>query len=133
MKATVTVTSTQRIDGDSVTETFETVGEWEVASRGMRLTYTEPTDSAQTSVQLMGERVHIRRKGECVAHWILEEGVSHSCPYQTPYGTLPFTITAKQIQKQLEPNGGRLFLSYQLDAGSGATELDIEILIKEVS
>lgn len=133
MKVTVTVTSTQRIDGDSVTETVQTFGEWEVTSRGMRLTYTEQTDGAQTTVQLMGERVHIRRKGECVAHWILEEGASHPCPYQTPYGTLPFTITTKLIQNQLHQNGGRLFLSYQLDAGSGTTELDIEILIKEVS
>lgn len=133
MKVTVTVTSTQRVDGDSTTETLHTVGEWETGSHGMRLIYTEPTDTARTTVLLLGERVHIRRKGECEAHWILEDNATHSCPYQTPYGTLPFQITTKRIKKQLNEKGGRLLVSYQLDAGSGTTEHEIEILIKEVS
>ncbi len=133
MKVTVTVTSTQRVDDDSTTETFHTVGEWEIASHAMRLTYAEPSDTAQTTVLLLGERVHIRRKGECEVHWILEDNATHSCPYQTPYGILPFQITTKQIQKQVNEKGGRLFLSYRLDAGSGTTEHEIEILIKEVS
>ncbi len=133
MKVTVTVTSTQCVDDERATETIHTVGEWETGSHGMRLTYTEPSDTAQTTVLLLGERVHIRRKSECEAHWILEDNATHSCPYKTPYGTLPFQITTKQIQKQLNEKGGRLLVSYQLDAGSGVTEHEIEILIKEVS
>ncbi len=133
MNVNVIVTSTQRIDDDCATETIKTVGKLESSPRGMRLTYTEQTDGAQTDILLLGDRVHIRRKGECEAHWILETGVTHACPYRTPYGDLPFTITAKQIEKYHNENGDRLFLSYQLDTGSGVTEHEIEILIKEVS
>ncbi|MBQ3259092.1 MAG: DUF1934 domain-containing protein, partial [Clostridia bacterium] len=63
----------------------------------------------------------------------LQVGMTHLCEYQTPYGVLTLGVTTHRLDNRLGEHGGTLSAAYRLDMGGGATENEIEIIVKEVS
>ncbi len=132
MRAQITVKGIQHMDGETAETLQQAAGILRQSPGGMTLTYKQ--EDTVTVVTVSSEQIIIERRGEYSSRLILETGKTHSCPYGTPYGSFMLGVTARKITNELQENGGRLTLAYELDMGSGmTTDHEIEILVKEVS
>ena len=130
MIVTVTVKNRQCIDGEIDVTTLTASGKWE---KGI-LTYETCEDGITDRTRLtIGETVEMERTGALSSRLTFQKGVTHCCPYGTPYGTLELAVTTQRIVNQLTEKGGTLRLVYTLNAGGAPIQNEIEIVIKEVS
>lgn len=130
MIVTVTVKNRQTMDGETDVTTLSACGNWE---NGV-LTYGTNEDGVTDRTRLtVGETVQMERTGALSSRLIFEKGVTHRCPYGTPYGTLELLVTTHRMVNRLTQTGGSLQLIYTLNAGGAPIENEIEIVIKEVS
>ena len=131
MKATITVTGTQTMDGDRAEIRQQAVGMVRETDGVYRIVYT--ADEMKTTVTVEPSQITVSRVGTYSSVLILEMGQAHTCLYRTPYGMFDLTVTANRIENELVDGLGRLYLSYELDMGGAATKNEIEITVKEVS
>ena len=131
MTVTVTVRATQYMDGECDRTEQQAAGTLEKRGRLLRLSYTE--EEASTTLTVTPDKVVIDRRGETASVMTLQVGMTHLCNYQTPYGAFTIGVTAQRLDNRLGEHGGVLNASYRLDMGGGATQNEIEILVKEVS
>ena len=135
MKVEITLVSRQSMDGDTAETVTRARGTLDLLPDSAVLTYTttEDGDTDTTSLTIEAQRVTIDRRGTYRSRLILEQGQTHLCRYETPYGTFTLGVTAHRIGSTVCENGGCLQLAYALDMGGSSTENEIEITIKEVS
>ncbi len=131
MKVTVTVTNRQRMDGESAVTTLSAVGTWE--NGVLRYETTEEGVTDVTTLTVTPQKVVMERRGQLTSRLVFEPGLTHSCPYGTPYGQLELPVTTHRLKAALTAHGGTLALAYTLDAGGSLLENQLNLTIKEVS
>lgn len=131
MKVTITVQSTQRMDGEVARDEQTVTGTLEQNGQALSLSYEQ---DGQTRIMATDRRITIERRGEITSTMVLEPGMTHLCDYRTPYGSLTLGVTAKHIDHALTACGGILQAAYRLDTGGGSPiDHEIKIIVKEVS
>ena len=131
VKVNVTVRGTQYMDGECDRTEQQAVGTLEQNGQVLCLSYAD--EESNTRLTVTSDKLVIDRRGDTASVMTLQVGLTHLCDYQTPYGAFSLGITTHRLDNRLTEHGGVLNAAYRLDMGGGATENEIEILVKEVS
>ncbi len=131
MNVMVTVRGTQTMDGECDHTEQTANGRLERCGQKTILSYAD--EEVNTTLTVTSDKLIIDRRGEMASTMTLQVGMTHLCDYQTPYGALTLGVTTYRLDNRLGEHGGTLYAAYRLDMGGGATENEIEIIVKEVS
>lgn len=85
---------------------------------GWQLDYVEQSEGLEGSraaLRVQNRVVSMSRQGEYPLEITLEQGVRHSCYYNTPAGMMHLGVYARSVESTLNHAGGRIKLSYTLD------------------
>ncbi len=135
----ISITGTQRVDGEKDVVELTTIGSLYNKNGIHYLTYQEPDDSGyegtRTTLKLESStRVSMMRYGAqgAVSNLIVEKGVRHQCAYQTEYGIMTIGVLGDRIQNSMTDQGGSCLFQYTLDVNTAlASENEVKILVKE--
>ena len=138
MDVLISITGTQRVDGEEETIELTTAGGMEPAGEGWTLTYDESAatgmDGVTTTIRVHPDEVLLERTGSLHSLLVLQKGRRHQCSYATPYGTLLLGVYTSELRSTLTGSGGELRFAYTLDTNAGALSAhDVRISVKEVS
>ena len=76
-----------------------------------------------TTFRVEPGQVILRRTGKLRSEMIFREGVAHDSLYQLDFGALLITVCAKQIEAQINENGGTVDLVYSIEIEHGEAGL----------
>lgn len=135
-KVSITIDSTQTVDGESDKTELFTVGTLEADKDGYRLCYDESTatgfEGSSVTVKLLPDSVTVMRTGKAVSTLIIERGKKHHCHYGTEFGDFLIGVNTDEIRNGLTENGGEVYLKYTLDINSSLmSENEMRINVKE--
>lgn len=90
-------------------------------------------EGAITELSIYGnEKIVLNRSGEFMSNLIVEMGKKHHCVYGTPYGEIMVGINSKEINSELNDNGGKLNFKYVIDVNSSYVgDFDVTIDVKQ--
>lgn len=106
-------------------------GGWDICYQESALTGME---GVETIFRVEPGQVILRRTGKLKSEMVFQEGVSHNSLYQMDFGTLMITITAKQVQAEIDNRGGSVDLVYSIEieqGQAGLVEYHLEICTRE--
>lgn len=135
-KVSITIDSTQIVDGESDKTELFTVGTLEADEDGYRLCYDESEatgfEGSSVTVKLLPDSVTVMRTGKAVSTLIIERGKKHHCHYGTEFGDFLIGVNTDEIKNDLTENGGEVYLKYTLDINSSLmSENEMRINVKE--
>ena len=116
----ISVTGIQEIGGERDKIEMQTVGSYKIGSSGKTYIgykeYDEDNRCSDNLVKVEGDNlVTIIRDGGKQTRLILEKGRRHQCHYNTIAGDLIIGVYTSIINNELSPDGGRIYVSYELD------------------
>lgn len=82
------------------------------------LDYMEQSDGLEGSraeLRVQNRMVSLSRHGNYPLEITLEQGVRHSCYYNTPAGMMHLGVYARSVESCISRAGGRIKLAYTLD------------------
>lgn len=134
----ITVTAVTRVDGEEQRHQTCQNGLYFFRDNIIIIQYDDALSGEQpvqlkTSIRIEGETVTLTRSGAYESRMIIKKGARNVCPYNTPYGTLMFGFTGKQIDQNFNQDGGRLHLIYEIDSEQKPfSENAITVTVKDV-
>ena len=116
----ISVTGIQEIDGERDKIEMQTVGSYKIGNSGKTYIgykeYDERNVCSNNLVKIEGDNlVTIIRDGGKQMRLILEKGRRHQCHYNTIAGDLIIGVYTSIINNELTDEGGKIFVSYELD------------------
>ena len=95
------------------------------------LTYAEENEGgrAESEIYVKDGCVKVTRHGNIESEMIFEEGVSHSSVYSLPPYRFDATVTALRIRCDLNPDGGKIDLLYNMKIGGAEKTTRMKIWI----
>lgn len=135
--ATISLVSTQTDGKLSDQSEIITKGYFEKKDDRYIISYkeTEATgfEGAVTELSVYGDKkVVMNRTGEYTSNLIIETGKKHFCQYGTPYGMITVGVNSKEINSQLDENGGKVNFKYVIDVNSSYVgDFDVSIDVKQ--
>lgn len=97
------------------------VGQMRLENDCCRLYYDEEDaegNKVKTIIKVEGEYVMIQRQGGSDSCLIVKQGERFSSPYNTGYGMLNVGIKGNRVESNIDENGGKIELEYDLDINS---------------
>ena len=84
---------------------------------GWELDYVESDgpESSRSALRVQNRTVSLSRQGAYPLEITLEQGVRHSCYYNTPAGMMHLGVYARSVESSISRAGGRIKLAYTLD------------------
>ena len=140
-KVLITIKGLQGADGDSNTVEFMTEGIMRKAEDDYILSFNDTRilgdsdkNGVKTRITARGKnKVIVEREGGISSRLIIESGVRTTCFYSVPQGDLTLGIYGKTVKNGITDNGGRLLMTYSVDANmQRLSENSVEINVKEV-
>ena len=77
--------------------------------------------------------ITLTRSGALNSQMVFQEGVSHDSLYQTEFGALMITVTARALEDALSEQGGTVDLSYGIEieqTAAGTIDYHLDVKIK---
>ncbi len=105
-------------------------GAWEICYEETDLT---GMDGVLTTFRLEPGQITLRRSGKLRSEMVFREGMIHESLYQMELGVLMLTVCAKQIEAQVDENGGTVDMVYSVaveNNEAGLVEYHLDIRIK---
>lgn len=135
-EVSITIDSTQTVDGESDKTELFTVGTMEPCENGYRLCYDESEatgfDGSKVSVTVSADSVVVERTGKAISTLIIERGKKHHCHYGTEFGEFLIGVNTDEVTTTLNEQGGEVYLKYTLDINSSLmSENEMKIKVKE--
>lgn len=125
-----------RDDGD-VTE-FTTDGMYTYDDGTACITYLESEvtgmEGTRTSIIVMKDKVIVDRDGSITSRMVIQEGKKNLFQYETPFGNAVLGVEARQIQYDLDENGGTMTLDFVVDmehAAVSRSKFDVTVKLLE--
>ncbi len=131
--------ATASLEGDpSEAMQLLTSGELETLPDGYVLRYEETLDedAPPTQVQLSLQKgvVSMLRHGAYETNMVFRKGQRYESQYLTPQGAMELAIFPTKVDFQVDPQGGKLRLQYQLDLNgqfAAMHDLDLRFAVKQ--
>ena len=111
----------------------------EEAGGGWQLDYVEQSEGLEGSraaLRVQNRLVSLSRTGDYPLEFTLEQGVRHSCYYNTPDGLMQLGVFARAVESDLSHAGGRIKLAYTLDFYAdlmSSNQMEIKVLPTGIS
>lgn len=121
-------------EGRDETEFF-TVGSFKQDGGSFIIKYGENGEigyeSCQVTITIKDETVLIERSLPAPSLLTIEKGKKHHMLYGTPYGDFMMGINAFEVNNEMTPEGGKLYLKYSIDINSDfVSENEINLTVK---
>ena len=103
---------------------------WEISYEESELTGLK---GVHTSFAAQNGVITLTRSGALNSQMVFQEGVSHDSLYQTEFGALLITVTARALQDTLSEQGGTVDLSYSIEieqTAAGTIDYHLDVKIK---
>ena len=110
----------QLYDGEdgSINE-LTTQGKYSFTDEEIRLSYMESAltglEGTETTFSVTPEEAVLTRKGAVTAQMVFHKGQKHTFAYDTPYGAITMRLDTIKMNNELDKNGGKLDIEYDLD------------------
>ena len=135
-EVSITIDSTQIVDGESDKTELFTIGTMEPYENGYRLHYDESGatgfEGSKVTVSVTADSVVVERTGKAISTLIIERGKKHHCHYGTEYGDFLIGVNTDEVTNNLNEQGGEVYLKYTLDINSSLmSENEMKIKVKE--
>ncbi len=136
-KVLIKIKGIQGADNDKSVIELSTEGVMRSFDGEYILTYSEQQtlDGSNLKTQLTvknNKTVILERKGDLNSRLVITEGERNSCIYAIPQGSLTLGIYGKEVKCDLTETGGRLKMSYAIDANlNPLSENTVEITVEE--
>lgn len=72
-------------------------------------------EGTRTSIMAYTDRVVVDRDGVVTSRMIFRQGEKSSFMYNTPYGALAMGISTGSISREMDGDGGNLYIDYSVD------------------
>lgn len=90
-------------------------------------------EGTRTSIMAYTDRVVLDRDGLVTSRMIFRQGEKSSFMYSTPYGAVAMGISTGSIRREMDENGGGLFIDYSVDVeNSVIARNSFHITVEEV-
>ena len=113
-----------------------TEGTLELRPDGWEISYEESELTGlkvHTSFASQNGVITLTRSGALNSQMVFQEGVSHDSLYQTEFGALMITVTARALEDALSEQGGTVDLSYGIEieqTAAGTIDYHLDVKIK---
>lgn len=90
-------------------------------------------DGVETAFLVEREKITLTRTGRLNSQMVFQEGKSHDSLYQMEFGAMMITVCANHISWNIDPKGGVVDLTYQIEieqSAAGSIEYHLEITPK---
>lgn len=115
----ITVVTIQETDGDKEVLEMTTHACFEGDRENYTITYKQDDSEEGESTTVLrvegGSRILVSREGAINSQLTIEQGARHLSHHVTPYGAFSMGITAKNVESDMNENGGRLNFRYITD------------------
>ena len=136
----INIKTSQRyaVNGESDTIELTTVGKFGKKNNSFYLSYDESEAIGASGVKTIlrienNNLVTLNRSGAIGGRLVVENNKRNICFYDMPEGSLSIGIYGKTVESNMSDNGGRLYMSYTIDAHTNLiSENTVEITVKEV-
>lgn len=136
----ITIKSSQRYAANGENDSIEltTVGKLGKKRNSYYLSYDESeaigAQGVKTILRIENNKlVTLNRSGAIGGRLVVENNKRNTCFYDMPEGSLAIGIYGKTVESSINDNGGRLYMSYTIDAHTNLiSENTVEITVKEV-
>ncbi len=136
----ITIKSSQHfaVSGEDDSIELTTIGKLGQKNNSYFLSYDESEAIGAKNVKTIlrienNKLVSLNRTGSIGGRLVVENGKRNTCFYDMPEGSLAIGIYGKAVESTITDNGGRLFMSYTIDAHTNLiSENTVEITVKEV-
>lgn len=116
------IKGTQKVDTEFDETEIYTQGLYYLKNDTFYITYkeTETTgfEGCTSVIKVKPNKVSLVRQGNARTNMVIEERQRNVGYYSTPMGELIVGITGKNIENNLDENGGKVFFAYSLDVNS---------------
>ncbi|MDZ4994191.1 DUF1934 family protein [Clostridium perfringens] len=136
-KAIISICSTQDIGEQEKIEVV-TVGEFSIDGDEFIATYDETEisgmEGTRTTLKIKGDKVVLHREGTTSTKMEFQKDNTAVALYNTPYGMLELKTATKELDLDVNENGGNISIKYHLIAGGQEpirTNLDMKIKVEE--
>ena len=126
----ISVINTQTIDGQ--TDTVSESGEGSYRLHNGKYFISYECGGTKSFLRLFGDRLSVTRRGETSSEIVYEVNESFEFDYNTMYGKIHMAVTTKLMTYDLDENGGKICLSYELKTGSDIILNKMIIKIKRI-
>lgn len=136
----ISIIGIQELDGETDKIEMTTTGNFMMKNNHFYIGYKEydednPQVSSNNLIKVENDqKVTISRNNGKQTRLLLEKGRRHQCHYRTIMGDLMIGVFADTIEMNLNENGGKLHVKYNLDFNSGfisKNEFYIEVKSKD--
>ena len=134
-RAIISVKSTSNLDPNDAIEVV-TPGKFIIEDNSFKAIYEESKISGMegttTTLNIMENSMILQRAGSTTTNMEFTEGELAISLYNTPYGVLNLNVDTKQLNINIDENGGKIYTKYilGLEGEEGiTTELNIDIKV----
>ncbi len=114
--ALIVLTGKQVVDGEENSYELTTMGNYTKKGDKYYISYegSEITgyENSRTTLKVKEDYISMIRFGKASAQMIFEKGSKYSGFYNTPFGGMSVDVTTKDIQVDIDENGGEFRLDY---------------------
>lgn len=133
-KAVISITSNASVENDDVIEVVSP-GKYMKIKDGYRAIYEETEisgmDGTTTTLTIKEKEVVLEREGTTTTKMCFNKSEPSISMYQTPYGMLEISINTKNLEVDMDENGGQLKIDYSLAvAGQAPLTTNLSLKIK---
>ena len=113
----IEIRDSHEVEGETHASEFLCDGMLTETDGGWELDYMESDgpDASRAALRVQNRMVSLSRRGAYPLEITLEQGVRHSCYYNTPAGLMHLGVYARSVESSISPAGGRIKLAYTLD------------------
>ncbi len=136
-KAIISICSTQDI-GEKEKIEVVTVGEFSINGDEFIATYDETEisgmEGTKTTLKIKGDKVVLHREGTTSTKMEFQKDNTQVALYNTPYGMLELKTLTKELDLDINENGGNVSIKYHLISGGQEpikTNLDMKIKVED--
>ena len=122
-------------EGDIERDTVEADGFYRYDGGDIHLSYSEEREGGRirTEIISVGGGVRVVRSGAVDSNMYFSEGESHSSIYTVPPYSLDATVYTRRIRLELDSEGGRIDLLYNIKIGGADRSARMKIWISKPS
>lgn len=122
-------------EGDIERNASEAMGDYSYSEDEITLNYTEKNEGgkAVSEIIIRDGGVRVKRHGAIESDLYFKEGESHSSIYSVPPYKFDATVKAKRVKIELNENGGKIDLLYNMKIGGAEKSARMKIWILQAS
>ena len=118
-------------DGESERSVSEAIGSLRVCGEDVRITYKEKSEGGESESEIVcsGGGVTVRRRGAIESELYFKEGETHQSVYSVPPYKFDAEIKTRRVRIDLNEEGGRIDLFYNMKIGGAEKSAKMKIWI----